>query len=70
MRKIDRLKKEVRQTMLFRGHVVGRFKKLRSIWDLECARCQLGGSVVLNPPPNALETLGAGLALNCLNELK
>lgn len=66
MRKVDRLKKDVRQTMLSRGHVVSRFQKLASIWDLECQRCQLGGSVMLNPPPNGIETFGAGLTLNCL----
>ena len=70
MRKVNRLKKEVRQAMLFRGHVVRRFMKLVSIWDLECQRCQMGASVMLDPPPNGIETFGAGLAINCSNELE
>lgn len=62
---LRRLKHEVRTVMQSRGHKVGQFKRLTSIWDLECRWCTLGGSVLLEPQPNQIQTFGAGLALNC-----
>ena len=65
MTRIQTLKQEAKAAMVARGHTVTRFKRMRSIWDLDCHVCHRGASVMLEIPPNGIEVFGSGLALQC-----
>lgn len=69
MRKIDRLKKEVKEAAKFRGHKMGKFRtwKYSKIAMSVCNTCNRCVVVDLKPLPNGIEIGGEAVALNCEN---
>jgi hypothetical protein len=67
MTKIDRLKKEARESAMQRDHTMTQFERVESavLYYSECKKCYAGVWVEPNPPPNGIEIAGPAVALNC-----
>ena len=75
MRKIERLKKEARETCQWRGHKMGKFTNLtygegwhpgpRYTAIADCERCGMWVEVDTRPRANGIEIGGDAVALNC-----
>ena len=70
MRKIDRLKKEAKESALFREHKMSSFyycgkENGREHWIAECVLCDDYIVVCNKPKPNEIEIEGPAVALYC-----
>jgi hypothetical protein len=65
MRKLDRLIREAKESIVWRGHVPGRFTRHdRGAWYI-CPCCGSGVSVFPKPNYNECKVMGEAVAVNC-----
>ena len=74
MRKIDKLKREAKESAEWRGHKMGRWQNFKDAYKKIgphlsafscCGVCGVGLTVITRPLPNEIEIGGAAVAINC-----
>ena len=60
-----RLKKEARDSTIWRGHLPGRWEETCGSFISRCRRCGKHAVVDLDPAPNGIDICGQAVALGC-----
>ena len=65
MRRRERLVREAREAIRFRGHVMRRFRHTEHGATYDCPCCEAGITIRLRPMPNEIDLGGEALAVHC-----
>ena len=67
MTKLNRLKRDAKEAVLFRKHRVARFVTTKRGAVYTCPACQSWATVTPKPQPNGIDIGGSAVAVTCPN---